>query len=159
MIEVRWHGRGGQGAWTASNLLAMAVSYEGKYVQSFPAFGPERSGAPVLAFTRISDEPIDLHSMVYEPDIVVVLDYTLLGSRAIVEGLKKNGYIIINYSGDLEKIYDIIEQCKSLDNIKELIASLNVEANLSQSLSSGVFCLEDTIISLNVRISLICMSA
>ncbi len=108
MIEVRWHGRGGQGAWTASNLLAMAVSYEGKYVQSFPAFGPERSGAPVLAFTRISDEPIDLHSMVYEPDIVVVLDYTLLGSRAIVEGLKKNGIIITNYVSDPSTVYDAI---------------------------------------------------
>ena len=74
VIEVRWHGRGGQGAWTASNILALAAMYDGKRVQSFPAFGPERSGAPVTAFTRISDEEIEVHSMIYNPDIVVVLD-------------------------------------------------------------------------------------
>ncbi|MET1160036.1 MAG: 2-oxoacid:acceptor oxidoreductase family protein [Thermoprotei archaeon] len=107
-IEIRWHGRGGQGVWTASNLLAMAAALEGKHVQSFPAFGPERSGAPVLAFTRISDEPIEVHSMVYEPDVVVVLDYTLLGSRAITEGLKKNGIVISNYEGDPSKAREVI---------------------------------------------------
>ncbi len=105
MIEVRWHGRGGQGAWTAANLLAMAATMDGKYVQSFPAFGPERSGAPILAFTRISDGPIDIHSMVYEPDIVVVLDPTLLKSVNVVEGLKENGLIIVNYEGSVEKLY------------------------------------------------------
>jgi len=108
MLEVRWHGRGGQGVWTVSNLLAMAVSLEGKYVQSFPAFGPERSGAPVLAFTRISDEPIEVHSMVYEPDIVVVLDYTLLGSPAITHGLKKGGVIVTNFEDEPSKIYDVL---------------------------------------------------
>jgi len=107
-VEIRWHGRGGQGVWTVSNLLAVAASYEDKYVQSFPAFGPERSGAPVLAFTRISDEPIEIHSMVYEPDAVVVLDYTLLGSRAIVEGLKKNGTIVTNYEDEPGKVYGVI---------------------------------------------------
>jgi len=107
-IEIRWHGRGGQGVWTVSNLLATAASYEGKYVQSFPTFGPERSGAPVSAFTRISSEPIDIHSMVYEPDAVVVLDYTLLGNQFITDGLKKNGLIITNYTGDESRIYDII---------------------------------------------------
>jgi len=103
MIEVRWHSRGGQGGWTASNLTAMAASYEGKYVQSFPAFGPERSGAPILAFTRISDEPIELHSMIYNPDIVVVLDYTLL-SPGIVSGLKPGGTIITNFAGDVNQV-------------------------------------------------------
>ncbi len=107
MIEVRWHGRGGQGVWTVSNILAMAVSYEGRYVQSFPAFGPERSGAPLVAFTRISDEPIDIHSMVYEPDIVVVLDPTLLGP-SIISGLKEDGVIITNYEDDPVKLYDIL---------------------------------------------------
>ncbi len=106
MIEVRWHGRGGQGAWTASNILAMAAMYDGKHVQSFPAFGPERSGAPVLAFTRISDEPIEIHSMVYNPDIVVVLDPTLLGQVDITAGLKEGGLIIVNYKGDIEKLYE-----------------------------------------------------
>lgn len=108
MLEVRWHGRGGQGAWTAANLLAMAAAYDGKYVQSFPAFGPERSGAPILAFTRISDEPIDLHSMVYEPDMVVVLDPTLLKNVNVVSGLKKNGLIVVNYEGDTDKLYNML---------------------------------------------------
>ncbi len=108
MIEIRWHGRGGQGAWTAANLLAMAAAIDGKHVQSFPAFGPERSGAPVLAFTRISDEPIDIHSMVYNPDIVVVLDPTLLKNVKVTEGLKKGGIIVVNYEGDVEKLYEML---------------------------------------------------
>ncbi len=105
LTEIRWHGRGGQGVWTASNLLAMAAMYDGKHVQSFPAFGPERSGAPVLAFTRISDEPIEIHSMIYEPDVVVVLDPTLLGVVNVIEGLKKGGTIVINYEGDIDALY------------------------------------------------------
>lgn len=109
--------------WTVSNLLAMAASYEGKYVQSFPAFGPERSGAPVLAFTRISDEPIEIHSMVYEPDMVVVLDYTLLGSKAIVEGLKKNGLIVTNYTGDPGKVYETIGVEKGVYKVYTVPAS------------------------------------
>ena len=80
LIVVRWHGRGGQGAWTASELLAKAAIHEGKYIQSFPEFGPERMGAPVRAFTRISDKPIRLHCSVYSPDIVVVLDPTLMAT-------------------------------------------------------------------------------
>ncbi len=104
MLEVRWHGRGGQGAWTAANLLAMAAMLDGKHVQSFPAFGPERSGAPLLAFTRISDEPIEIHSMIYEPDIVVVLDPTLLKTQDVTEGLKKGGTIVVNYSGNGDEL-------------------------------------------------------
>ncbi|MEM2171319.1 MAG: 2-oxoacid:acceptor oxidoreductase family protein [Desulfurococcaceae archaeon] len=105
MIEIRWHSRGGQGGWTASNLTAMAASYEGKFVQSFPAFGPERSGAPIMSFTRISDEPIEIHSMIYEPDIVVVLDYTLL-SPGLLSGLKGNGIVVSNYTGDVQRVLD-----------------------------------------------------
>ena len=108
LLEVRWHGRGGQGAWTASNILAMAAMYDGKYVQSFPTFGPERAGAPVLAFARISDEPIELHSMVYNPDIVVVLDPTLLGPH-IASGLKKDGAIIVNYEGSADELYKTMD--------------------------------------------------
>lgn len=108
MLEIRWHGRGGQGAWTAANLLAMAAAVDGKHVQSFPAFGPERSGAPILAFTRISEEPIDLHSMVYEPDIVIVLDPTLLKNVPVTQGLKKGGLLVINYDGDVEKLYSML---------------------------------------------------
>jgi len=85
----------------------MAALMEGKYVQSFPTFGPERMGAPIMAFTRISDEPIELHCGVYEPDIVVVLDPTLLGP-SIVKGLKSNGTIIANFSKKLDELYKIL---------------------------------------------------
>jgi len=96
ILEVRWHGRGGQGAWTASELLARAAIYEGKHVQSFPEFGPERMGAPVIAFTRISTEPIKIHCAVYNPDVVAVLDPTLLKTVSVTEGLNEEGIIIIN---------------------------------------------------------------
>jgi len=101
ILEVRWHGRGGQGAWTASELLARAAISEGKYIQSFPEFGPERMGAPVTAFTRISTEPIHLHCAVYNPDVVAVLDPTLLKSVKVVDGLsEEGGSIIINTKDD-----------------------------------------------------------
>ncbi|MEM2642792.1 MAG: pyruvate ferredoxin oxidoreductase subunit gamma [Candidatus Bathyarchaeia archaeon] len=96
VIEIRWHGRGGQGAWTASELLARAAVYEGKYIQSFPEFGPERMGAPVTAFTRISTEPIKIHCAVYNPDVVIVLDPTLMKSVPVIEGLGENGKLVIN---------------------------------------------------------------
>ncbi len=97
ILEVRWHGRGGQGAWTASELLARAAISEGKHIQSFPEFGPERMGAPVTAFTRISTEPIRLHCAVYNPDVVAVLDPTLLKSVNVADGLsEEGGDIIVN---------------------------------------------------------------
>lgn len=98
-VEVRWHGRGGQGVVTASELLAAAALEEGKYLQAFPEFGPERMGAPIKAFTRVSDEPIDIHSQVYTPDIVVVIDPTLLRNPIITEGLSNEGKLIVNFSG------------------------------------------------------------
>jgi pyruvate ferredoxin oxidoreductase gamma subunit/2-oxoisovalerate ferredoxin oxidoreductase gamma subunit len=101
MVEFRWHGRGGQGAWTASELLARTALDEGKFIQSFPEFGPERMGAPVAAFTRISNEPIRLHCAVYEPDIVVVLDNTLLKTVPVTAGLTQDdSSLIINSSED-----------------------------------------------------------
>lgn len=103
MIEVIWHGRGGQGAWTASELLARAAIMEGKYVQSFPEFGPERMGAPVRAFTRISDSPITIHSAIYSPDIVVILDPTLTKTVNVTSGLKEDGCIILNSRGSPEE--------------------------------------------------------
>ena len=96
IIEVRWHGRGGQGSWTASEVLARTAIYEGKYIQSFPEFGPERMGAPVTAFTRISTKPIRIHCAVYEPDVVAVLDPTLLKTVPVTSGLDKDGILIIN---------------------------------------------------------------
>lgn len=94
--EFRWHGRGGQGAWTASELLARAAIHEGKYIQSFPEFGPERMGAPVKAYTRISDEPIRLHCSVYNPNLAIVMDPTLLATVPVTEGLDENGILIVN---------------------------------------------------------------
>ncbi|AYD40528.1 pyruvate ferredoxin oxidoreductase [Clostridium fermenticellae] len=96
MIEIRWHGRGGQGAFTAARLLGHAVSiHDGKYAQAFPSFGPERRGAPVLAFTRISDNKISDRSQVEKCDYVVVLDETLYGP-SVIKGLKNNGILVIN---------------------------------------------------------------
>ena len=96
MIEIRWHGRGGQGAKTASLLLADAAFNTGKYIQGFPEYGPERMGAPITAYNRISDKPITIHSNIYEPDYVVVVDDTLLESVPVTAGLKKSGAIVIN---------------------------------------------------------------
>ena len=97
MIEVRWHGRGGQGGFTAARLLGMAVAqYDEYYAQAFPSFGPERRGAPVLGFTRIDTKPIHDHSKVYTCDYVVVLDETLLDTVPVTDGLKEDGWILIN---------------------------------------------------------------
>ncbi len=96
LVEVRWHGRGGQGAKTAAMLLAEAASDAGLYIQAFPEYGPERMGAPVLAFNRISSEPIRLRCHVNEPDIVVVLDPTLLGKVDVAGGLSEDGVLLIN---------------------------------------------------------------
>jgi len=96
MIEIRWHGRGGQGAKTASQLLADAAFMSGKYVQSFPEYGPERSGAPITAYNRISDTRCSIHSNIYEPNYVVVVDETLLESVNVTSGLKADGAVIIN---------------------------------------------------------------
>ena len=96
LIEIRWHGRGGQGAKTASLLLADAAFNTGKYIQGFPEYGPERMGAPITAYNRISDERITVHSNIYEPDYVVVVDDSLIKSVPVTKGLKETGAIIIN---------------------------------------------------------------
>lgn len=96
MYEVRFHGRGGQGAVTAANILAVAAFKEGKDVQAFPMFGVERRGAPVAAFMRMDEKPIDIKTQIYEPDAVVVLDPTLLEVVNVTDGLKKNGIVILN---------------------------------------------------------------
>ena len=96
ILEIRWHARGGQGAKTASLLLAQAAAMEGKYSQGFPEYGPERMGAPMRGFTRISEEPITLHCAIYEPEIVVVLDDTLLAAVDVAAGTPKDGVILVN---------------------------------------------------------------
>jgi len=104
MIEIRIHGRGGQGAVTSTELVALAAIQEGKYAQAFPSFGPERRGAPVMAFARISEKPILTREKVYTPDIVVVLDPTILKIVDVTAGLKKNGMVILNTSKSEEEI-------------------------------------------------------
>jgi pyruvate ferredoxin oxidoreductase gamma subunit len=109
MVEIRWHGRGGQGAKTASLLLADAAFSLGKYVQGFPEYGPERMGAPITAYNRISDERSSLHSNIYEPDYVVVVDSTLLTAVGVTSGLKKEGAIIVNTNKTPEEIKPLLE--------------------------------------------------
>lgn len=104
MVEIRWHGRGGQGAKTASLLLAEAAFDTGKYVQGFPEYGPERMGAPITAYNRVSDEKITIHSNIYEPDYVVVVDETLVDVVDVTAGLKKEGAILINTPKSPEEI-------------------------------------------------------
>ena len=126
IVEIRWHGRGGQGAKTASLLLADAAFNTGKYVQGFPEYGPERMGAPITAYNRISSERSTVHSNIYFPDYVVVVDETLLSAVDVTAGLKKEGAIVINsskspaelrpllkgYEGDfLEWDYRVTEAC------------------------------------------------
>ncbi len=104
MIEIRWHGRGGQGAKTAALLLADVALSSGKYVQAFPEYGPERMGAPVASFDRISSKPILLHSGVINPDVVLVLDPTLIESVDVAEGVSDGGVIVVNTEKSPEQI-------------------------------------------------------
>ena len=104
MIEIRFHGRGGQGTVVASKLLAKALVEEGKYAVTFPLYGVERRGAPVAAFLRVDERPIRLKTLIYEPDIVVVLDPALLALVNVFEGLREGGSVIINYDGDPSRL-------------------------------------------------------
>ena len=108
LTEIRWHGRGGQGAKTAALLLADVAFNMGKHVQGFPEYGPERMGAPITAYDRISDSPIRVHSNIYEPDYVVVVDDTLLHTVDVTAGLKKEGAILINTMKEPEEILPLL---------------------------------------------------
>lgn len=112
LTEIRWHGRGGQGAKTAALLLADVAFNMGKHVQGFPEYGPERMGAPITAYDRISDNPIRVHSNIYEPDFVVVVDETLLHTVDITNGLKEDGAILINTLKDKEEIIPLLNGYK-----------------------------------------------
>jgi len=122
LIEIRWHGRGGQGAKTAALLLGDAALASGKYIQAFPEYGPERMGAPVASFNRISPKPILLHSGVTNPDIVVVLDPTLIESVNVMEGINEGGVLIVNTERAPE---DVKDDC----NIKGGIKVFTVDAS------------------------------
>ena len=122
LVEIRWHGRGGQGAKTAALLLGDAALASGKYIQAFPEYGPERMGAPVASFNRISSKPILLHSGVTNPDIVVVLDPTLIESVNVTEGMSDSGLLIVNTERAPE---DVKSDC----NIKSGIKVFTVDAS------------------------------
>lgn len=109
VVEIRWHGRGGQGAKTASLLLADSAFNTGMYVQGFPEYGPERMGAPITAYNRISKERVRVHSNIYEPNFVVVVDETLLASVDVTKGLKKDGAIIINSSKTPDELRHLLK--------------------------------------------------
>ena len=110
LIEIRWHGRGGQGVVTVSDLLARAAVSEGKYAQHFPEFGPERSGAPVKAYTRISDEPIDMHAGIYNPDIVIVIDPRMVREpKSYIQGLKEGGKLLLNSGRVAEEVLNEVK--------------------------------------------------
>ncbi len=109
-IEIRWHGRGGQGAVTAAKIVADSAVYDGKFVQAFPEFGAERAGAPVKSFNRISPEPIYIHSQIENPDVVVVLDPTLLDAVNVCDGLSDGGILIVNTT---EAPQDIKKRCRA----------------------------------------------
>ena len=104
MREVRLHGRGGQGVVSAAQLLADAAVLEGKYVQAFPEFGAERSGAPIAAYARLSDGPIEIHSFIRNPDVVMVVDRSMAFFKNTVQGLAKDGWFICNYDGSPEEL-------------------------------------------------------
>ncbi|MBE5812230.1 MAG: pyruvate synthase [Clostridiales bacterium] len=128
LTEIRWHGRGGQGAKTASLLLADAAFNTGLYVQGFPEYGPERMGAPITAYNRISDERITVHSNIYEPDYVVVVDDSLLNSVPVTKGLKESGAIIINTQ-------------KTPDEIREKLNGYNGKVCTIDARSISIDCL------------------
>lgn len=103
-LEIRWHGRGGQGAKTGAILLGESLVNSGRYMQAFPDYGPERMGAPMRAYNRISDDPITIHSGVTSPEIVVVLDATLLGKVDVVSGMPEDGVLIVNTNKTPEQV-------------------------------------------------------
>lgn len=131
VYEVRWHGRGGQGVVTASDLLARAAILEGKYVYHAPEFGPERRGAPVRAYTRISDEPIEQHFGIYNPDAVVVIDPSLLKLHdLILSGIKPGGLLVVNAKAIESGLLDRVKELRlSLWSVDAYTIAMNVFGN------------------------------
>ncbi len=108
LTEIRWHGRGGQGVVTAGKMLAQVALDSGQYFQAFPDYGPERAGAPIRAFTRLSPEPIHKHCQIQEPDMVLVLDPTLLEAANVTEGLKEQGILLVNTAESPAEVREMV---------------------------------------------------
>jgi pyruvate ferredoxin oxidoreductase gamma subunit len=132
MIEVRWHGRGGQGAKTAAWLFAHSVLPTGKYIQAFPGYGPERMGAPVQSFNRVSDSPITIHCSITEPQFVVILDPTLLDAVDVTEGVGTQGKVIVNTSFSAE------EMAKKLGIAKEQVYVVNASKIAEETIGKNI---------------------
>lgn len=150
MIEVRFHGRGGQGAVTSAELMALAAIDEGQYAQAFPSFGPERRGAPVVAFLRISEKQIRIRSKVYQPDVVVVLDPTLLDIVDVAAGLKPKGLVIVNTSKSFEQLrkdYGFKSRLATVDATK--IAMEEMKVPITNTTMLGALIRATGIISLD----------
>ncbi|MDR2200367.1 MAG: 2-oxoacid:acceptor oxidoreductase family protein [Deltaproteobacteria bacterium] len=140
MIEVRFHGRGGQGAVTSAELMAQTAVSRGSYAQAFPSFGPERRGAPVTAFLRISDKPIRVREKVYEPDVVVVLDPTVMDVTKVDAGLKADGTILVNThksAGEIRKTYGFKQKIAVLDAMSIALEILKVP--ITNTVMLGLF--------------------
>jgi pyruvate ferredoxin oxidoreductase gamma subunit len=162
LMEIRWHGRGGQGAVTSAELVAQAAISEGKFAQAFPSFGPERRGAPVLAFVRIdSQEPVRIRAEITEPDVVVVLDPGLLTIVNVVSGLKDNGLVIINTKKSFDEIAAKL-QLKAKARLAKVDATLIAREELGVTITNttmvgallkatGVVELESVVEPLNKR--------
>jgi pyruvate ferredoxin oxidoreductase gamma subunit len=145
LTEIRWHGRGGQGAVTSTELLAQAAISEGKYAQAFPSFGPERRGAPVQAFNRVdSREPVRIRADITEPDVVVVLDPSLLDKVDVTSGLKKNGKVIINTRKTAKEI-------KAEFGIKYPVATVNANKIAREVL--GVPIVNTTVLGAVIKVT------
>ncbi len=128
MFEIRFHGRGGQGAVTAAEILALAAFSEGNYAQSFPQFGVERRGAPVAAFCRVSDKKILLHSNIYQPDCVVLFDISLLKTPKTIAGLKENGWLILNTDQNPENFSYLLLGLNGVEGYFSKIATVDATA-------------------------------
>jgi pyruvate ferredoxin oxidoreductase gamma subunit len=138
VFQVRFHGRGGQGAVTAAELLSVAAFLEGKHAQAFPSFGPERSGAPVMAFCRIDDRPIRLHEPIVEPDAVVVQDATLLHVVEVFQGLKPHGFALLNTNTTLHALgLDDLVHRLPVDHARAVAASELARVHLGRPLPNA----------------------
>ena len=142
MTEIRWHGRGGQGAKTACLLLADAAFASGKYVQGFPEYGPERMGAPITAYNRISEEPCTIHSNIYEPNYVVVVDESLLSTVDVTAGLDPEGAIVVNTARSPEDIRPLLRGLDAGRFIADMEASFRHKfATKPQVIQGNMSCL------------------
>lgn len=156
MLEIRWHGRAGQGVVTAGELLGEAAMESGKFFQSFPEYGAERMGAPIKSYTRISDEQIEVHSPILEPDIVVVVNPNLVGVVDLTDGLKPDGAIIMNTSDSPSRVRELLGfesgQVWCVDASK--IAMEEFRRDIPSTMLLGVICKVTGIIDLETAIAL-----